>query len=62
MKANVSIAISDPWLQKLVRATESISVKGRGELRPGRYKFRDKNIEIPSGTKFELAMSIDFDG
>jgi hypothetical protein len=62
VKTDLSIAIRDPWLQKLVSATESVSLKGRGQLRSGKYQFQGKAITVSEDTNFDIDMSVNFDG
>lgn len=39
-----------------------LAIKGKGSLKPGKYKFKNQTIEVDAGTTFELDASIGFDG
>ncbi len=62
VRPDIAIAISDPWLKKLAAVTDTLSIKGRGELRAGRYNFAGKTLTIAGGTQFEIDMAVRFSG
>lgn len=62
MKTDAAIEIKDPSLQKLMAATDRVSIVASGALKPGKYRFKNSQIEVSSNAKFDLDMSIDFDG